>query len=204
MRHRHAAERRERKAHRHPVVVVGVDRRRRAAARGGDTRSQSAPSSTVAPSLRSSVAIAAMRSVSFTRQLPMPVSVVGPSREQRDDRERHRRVGNRRAVDRRRRASAVPRAPRSSRRRSGRRRPCRASTSANATSPWIESRPTPVDAHRPAADRAGREEVRRRRRVAFDARACPGLDSARRPARETIAQSACSTATPKRSHQVAS
>ncbi len=42
-------------------------------------RIQSAPSATVAPSLRSSVAIAAMRSVSFTRQLAMLASVVGPS-----------------------------------------------------------------------------------------------------------------------------
>ena len=40
--------------------------------------SRSAPASTVAPSLRSSAAIAAMRSVSLTRQLAMPVSVVGP------------------------------------------------------------------------------------------------------------------------------
>ena len=50
------------------------------AARPADcTRSQSAPSSTVAPSLRSSVAIAAMRSVSLTRHEPMLRSVLGPS-----------------------------------------------------------------------------------------------------------------------------
>ena len=40
---------------------------------------KSAPSMTVAPSLRNSVAIAAMRSVSLTRQLPMWVSRVRPS-----------------------------------------------------------------------------------------------------------------------------
>jgi hypothetical protein len=40
---------------------------------------KSAPSSTVAPSLRSSVAMAAMRSVSLTRQLAMLRSVVVPS-----------------------------------------------------------------------------------------------------------------------------
>ncbi|MNW02006.1 hypothetical protein D3C71_1977290 [compost metagenome] len=40
---------------------------------------KSAPSSTVAPSLRSSLAMAAMRSVSFTRQLAMLRSVVVPS-----------------------------------------------------------------------------------------------------------------------------
>src|SRR2546425_3649280 len=45
----------------------------------GDIRSESRPSSTRAPSLRSSVAIAASRSVSFTRQLPMLRSVLGPS-----------------------------------------------------------------------------------------------------------------------------
>jgi hypothetical protein len=46
---------------------------------GGVTRMKSAPSSTVAPSLRSSVAIAAMRSVSLTRQLAMLRQRVGPS-----------------------------------------------------------------------------------------------------------------------------
>ena len=51
--------------------------RRQAA--GGVTSMKSGPSVTVAPSLRSSVAIAAMRSVSFTRQLAIPVSVVVPS-----------------------------------------------------------------------------------------------------------------------------
>ena len=76
--HRDAAERREREAHRHPVIVVGVDRRRRESARRRDGERPS-PASTVAPSFASSVAIAAMRSVSLTRQLPMPVSVVGPS-----------------------------------------------------------------------------------------------------------------------------
>ena len=40
---------------------------------------KSAPSSTVAPSLRNSAAIAAMRSVSLTRQLAMFVSRVVPS-----------------------------------------------------------------------------------------------------------------------------
>ena len=58
------------------MVVVGVDRRRREAGAAACTVSRSSPSSTVAPSLRSSVAIAAIRSVSLTRQLPMPVSVV--------------------------------------------------------------------------------------------------------------------------------
>jgi len=46
---------------------------------GGVMRMKSAPSSTVAPTLRSSVAIAAMRSVSFTRQLPMLRSTLVPS-----------------------------------------------------------------------------------------------------------------------------
>ena len=46
--------------------------------RGGVTRMKSAPSSTSAPSLRNSQAIAAMRSVSLTRQLAMLLSVVVP------------------------------------------------------------------------------------------------------------------------------
>jgi hypothetical protein len=46
---------------------------------GGVMRMKSAPSSTVAPSLRHSLAMAAMRSVSFTRQLAMLRRVVVPS-----------------------------------------------------------------------------------------------------------------------------
>src|SRR5215813_12780433 len=45
---------------------------------GGCTVNESAPISVRAPSLPSSVAIAVIRSVSFTRQFPMPRSVVGP------------------------------------------------------------------------------------------------------------------------------
>ena len=72
----------QRKAHGHAVVVVGVDAGGRpvcAGEAGGVTRMKSAPSSTVAPSLRSSRAMAAMRSVSLTRQLAMLRSVVVPS-----------------------------------------------------------------------------------------------------------------------------
>ena len=84
--HRHVAadqrvERRQRQAHRHAVVVVGAQRRAapvRSVA-GGSISMKSAPSMTVAPSLRNSVAIAAMRSVSLTRQLPMWVRRVRPS-----------------------------------------------------------------------------------------------------------------------------
>ena len=46
---------------------------------GGVTRSQSGPDSTVAPSFSSSVCMAWIRSVSFTRQLPMLRSRHGPS-----------------------------------------------------------------------------------------------------------------------------
>jgi len=46
---------------------------------GGRTAMKSAPSTTSAPHLRSSAAIAAMRSVSFTRQLAMLDRRVGPS-----------------------------------------------------------------------------------------------------------------------------
>ena len=46
---------------------------------GGLTSMKSAPSTTVPPILRSSAAIAAMRSVSFTRQLAMLVRRVVPS-----------------------------------------------------------------------------------------------------------------------------
>jgi hypothetical protein len=77
-------EGRQRQAHRHAVVVVGVHAGAGPAGAGGVTSMKSAPS-TLAPTLRSSVAIAAMRSVSFTRQLAMPLSGwcrrrTGPSR----------------------------------------------------------------------------------------------------------------------------
>ena len=61
------------------MVVVGVDRDPARCSLRGVTLRKSAPSSTGAPSLRNSVAIAAMRSVSFTRQLAMLRSVLGPS-----------------------------------------------------------------------------------------------------------------------------
>jgi hypothetical protein len=61
------------------VIVVGVDRRVRREPRRRRDDQIVGPSSTTAPSLRSSVAIAAMRSVSFTRQLAMLRSVLVPS-----------------------------------------------------------------------------------------------------------------------------
>ena len=69
-------------AHRHAVVVVGLDRRRRAAAAGVIVR-PSANSSTSAPSRRSSVARAAMRSVSLWRMWATLRIVVGPSANRR-------------------------------------------------------------------------------------------------------------------------
>ncbi|MCY1371176.1 hypothetical protein D9M69_583090 [compost metagenome] len=52
---------------------------RQPAAGRGWTRMKSGPASTVAPSFCSSFAMASMRSVSFTRQLAMLRSVLGPS-----------------------------------------------------------------------------------------------------------------------------
>jgi len=49
---------------------------------GGVIAIQSAPTSTLAPSLCNSVAIAAIRSVSFTRQEPTPVRRVVPPGKQ--------------------------------------------------------------------------------------------------------------------------
>ena len=60
-----------------PVPVIAVDGP--SASGKGLTRRKSGPSSTMAPSLRSSVAIAAMRSVSLTRQLAILRRVQGPS-----------------------------------------------------------------------------------------------------------------------------
>src|SRR6266571_2293611 len=70
--HLDSAQRRERKGHRHAAIVAGLS------AAGGVTRIESSPSSTAAPSLRNSVAMAAMRSVSLTRQLAMFLIVLGP------------------------------------------------------------------------------------------------------------------------------
>ena len=72
---------------------------------GGDERSHQGhankvrPSSTVAPSLRSSFAMAAMRSV-LTRHEAMLVSVVGPARTTQWWQGRHRRIRNVVAVER--------------------------------------------------------------------------------------------------------
>jgi hypothetical protein len=79
------------------MVVVGVD----AAAfpgggpvSGGVTWIKSAPSTTVAPSLRNSVAMAAMRSVSLTRQLAILRSVVVPFAYKRHDGQGHGGIGD--------------------------------------------------------------------------------------------------------------
>ena len=114
------------------------------AAAGGVMRRYPRPLPPCAPSLRSSVAIAAMRSVSFTRQL-------------RDIAQRARAVGEQRGT-----ASVIAAsgmwlqsasiacsgarsraAPRSSSRRVDAWRPCAASASTKRTSPWMLSRPTP-------------------------------------------------------------
>ena len=68
----------QREAHRHAVVVVGVDRRPAAAGRGSNRQAVVALVD-LAPSLRSSVATAAMRSVSLWRMWPTLRIVVGPS-----------------------------------------------------------------------------------------------------------------------------
>ena len=155
-----------------------------------------------APSLRSSVAIAAMRSVSLTRQLAMLRSV---RRRRRRTARAPRASSPRRecalqsSVDRRR--AAAPRArldPVVA--ACARRRPSPRSASAKRDVALDRlAGPTPVDAHRAAADRAGREEVRGRRRVAFDRGSSPGDSrSARRPARGTIASRRARPSTPKR------
>ncbi len=106
-------------------------------------RIQSLPLSTVTPSLPSSVAIAAIRSVSLTRQLPMPVSVVGASAN-------NAVIASVIAASGIATQSMLPprnRVPVRASIQSGPKRmsaPRRSSTSANATSPWIDSRPTPV------------------------------------------------------------
>ena len=61
---------------------------------GGVTRSQSGPDSTVAPSFSSSVCMAWIRSVSFTRQLPMLRSRHGPSAYRGQRGRGHGRVGD--------------------------------------------------------------------------------------------------------------
>ena len=112
--------------------------------------------------------------------------------------ERHRGIGNRGAVDRAAARAARPRGPRSSRRRMRTSAPCRASTSANATSPWIESRPTPVTRTGPAAEHAGGEEIRRARGIAFDVQRPGARVAARRPAPRTSRAPSLATSTPKR------
>ena len=118
-------------------------------------RMKSAPSSTVAPTLRNSVAIAAMRSVSLTRQLAMLRSVVVPSANSADHRQRHRRIGDvvavqvdRREPPRLRRARLHPVRPHFDpgahlRQRLGETHVALDAVAAHA-----------FDAHRPAADRA--------------------------------------------------
>ena len=198
MRHRHAAERREREAHRHPVVVVGVDRRRRERARRRSRCSRSSPASTVAPSLRSSVAIAAMRSVSFTRQLAMPVSVVGPSREQRDDRERHRRVGNRvQSIVDAVQARVPARASIQSSPQRDRRRPCARARRRTRRRPGSNRGPTPVTRTgpppiAPAARKYDADDA------SPSTRSVPGLAIARAGRHANDRHSSRSTATPKR------
>jgi len=83
------------------VVVIGVDARSQHEARpvGGVMRMKSAPSSTLAPSLRSSVAMALMRSVSLTRQLAMLRSVVLPLAYRAMRAKRHGGVGDVVAVE---------------------------------------------------------------------------------------------------------
>ena len=146
-------------------------------------RRKSGPSSTCAPTLRSSVAIAAMRSVSFTRQLPMLRSVLGPSANS----------ASTAAVIA---ASGMWFRSRSTARSGARPRhldPVRAERDLGAHRAQhlgeahvaLDARASDaLDAHRPAADRARGEEVRRRRRVAFDVEARRGCDSAARGHRE--------------------
>ena len=111
--------------------------------------------------------MAARRSVSFTRQLPILVRVVGPSANSAT-------IASVIAASGIARQSIVPPRntvrPRSSIQSAPKRTsaPRRASSSANPTSPWIESRPTPVTRTGPPPSSAGREEIRRARRVAFD------------------------------------
>ena len=75
----------------------------------------------------------------------------------------------------------------------------RSSASANATSPWIERRPHAGDAHGAAAERAGSEEIRRGRRIAFDVECVPGARVARAAREcETHASRPARRLTPKR------
>ena len=89
------------------------------------------------------MAIAAIRSVSFTRQLPIFVSVVGPSANSAV-------IASVIAASGMATQSIVPprnAVPARASIQSGPKRtsaPRRASSSANATSPWIDPRPTPV------------------------------------------------------------
>ena len=154
------------------MVVVGVRSPPAASAAGGVTSMKSAPSTTLAPSLRSSAAIAAMRSVSLTRQLAMlrraascrrhtapsppassPRRGCGCSRASIGPQRPARRAAPRASPGRRRPAAPIARA-----------------ASTKRMSPWIESRPTPSmrSGASMRADGAERDEVRRRRRVAFD------------------------------------
>ena len=104
--HRHAAERCQRKS----TSPCGGRRRCRSCAgvnalRRRDRQPVRALRRTVAPSLRSSVAIAAMRSVSFTRQLAILRRSSCPCANKRHHGGGHRRVGNVVAVAVDRRAS---------------------------------------------------------------------------------------------------
>ena len=192
-------KRRERKAHRHPVIVVGVDRRRpqlaRRMRRAGDRR----------PPRPSRRACAARSPSRRCDRSPSPASWRCRSASSGPRANSATTASVIAASGIATQSSVMPasaraaRAPRSSRRRSGSSAPIRASTSANATSPWIESRPTPVDAHRTAADRARGEEIRRRRRVAFDVDR-PGARVARAGRNAERAPAvAARRATPKRS-----
>ncbi len=149
---------------------------------------KSGPSSTVAPSLRNSVAIAAIRSVSFTRQLPILRSRLGPSANNAPPpaswphRESSSNPGRRHAVlPFAGAAASIQFSPISIR------APIRASALANSTSPWMLPRPDSFDADRTSAYCTRGKKIRSTRRIAFDEdlartlQATSGRDRERRP-----------------------
>ena len=155
-------------AHRHPVVVVGLDPGRSRRRRRGRRRSRRAPPRRRRRTRRSSRTMAAMRSVSLRRMKPMPVTRVGPSAKAATT-ARVGAVSDRSAqVDGRRPAATRCRGPRCSRRRSRRRSPSGPGRRRSAGRPARCRRPRPCTRTRAAEHGGGGEEVRRRRGVGLD------------------------------------
>ena len=182
---RRAVEGREREAHRHAVVVVGVDGARRASARGGVIARKSAPSSTVGAELAqlgrhrgdavgfldAPAGDVASACVGPSANSAITASVIAASGMWLQSRSIGRRAASapRRTSSQSGAAVDLRRPSREPRRRSG----CR---------PGSSRAPTPSMRTGASARRSRRrEEVRRRRRVAFDVDARPASGSGCRP-----------------------